>query len=67
MERELDAAGYTLLIASSANSQETEAKRLAVLTSGSWTGSCDSRGGPAATTSGRSPSVGHRWSWWTAS
>lgn len=31
MERELDAAGYMLLLASSANSQETEAKRLSVL------------------------------------
>ena len=31
MEKELDGAGYTLLIASSSNSLETEAKRLAVL------------------------------------
>ncbi len=32
MEKELDGAGYMLLIASSANSQETEVKRLALLT-----------------------------------
>ncbi len=31
MEKELDGSGYTLLVASSANSQETEAKRLALL------------------------------------